>query len=308
MMSCIHSNEMEGGCGTSEHCTYCGAVLSIIESQEQNEPVTHECRISSVINEEQVSFDLSVTSSPLVIEGEKFTLFVANDISDEKRRHVMERIFFHDVINKAGSLHGLLDLLEESDDIREIKTTLKILHTVSSDLLEEILSQRDLAGAEKGAVHLNPAFFDAEILMIELAAQMRAHSVTRNRTIATTIPPHSIPICTDRTLLNRILTNMIKNALEATPDGGTIALSLRDNGESAAFSVHNDSVMSEAVRSQVFQRSFSTKGADRGLGTYSMKLLGEKFLMGKVSFNSEKQAGTDFTIEVPKEWRIIGEM
>jgi chemotaxis protein histidine kinase CheA len=39
-----------------------------------------------------------------------------------------------------------------------------------------------------------------------------------------------------------------------------------------------------------------------------MKLLGEKFLMGKVSFNSEKQAGTDFTIEVPKEWRIIGEM
>jgi sensor histidine kinase regulating citrate/malate metabolism len=57
--------------------------------------------------------------------------------------------------------------------------------------------------------------------------------------------------------------------------------------------------MPKDVRQQVFQRSFSTKGTGRGLGTYSMKLLGEKFLNGKVSFKSTAAAGTVFSLELP---------
>jgi sensor histidine kinase regulating citrate/malate metabolism len=48
----------------------------------------------------------------------------------------------------------------------------------------------------------------------------------------------------------------------------------------------------------MFKRSFTTKGIGRGLGTYSMKLLGEKYLKGKVGFESSKQNGTTFYIEI----------
>ena len=48
----------------------------------------------------------------------------------------------------------------------------------------------------------------------------------------------------------------------------------------------------------MFQRSFSTKGAGRGLGTYSIKLLGEKYLNGKVGFISEQGRGTIFSVEL----------
>jgi sensor histidine kinase regulating citrate/malate metabolism len=57
--------------------------------------------------------------------------------------------------------------------------------------------------------------------------------------------------------------------------------------------------MPEEVKLQVFKRSFSTKGKGRGLGTYSIKLLTEKFLKGKVYFISEENFGTEFTIEIP---------
>jgi len=49
----------------------------------------------------------------------------------------------------------------------------------------------------------------------------------------------------------------------------------------------------------LFQRSFSSKGSGRGLGTYSMKLFGEKYLDGEVSFESDRIKGTTFTISLP---------
>ncbi len=64
-----------------------------------------------------------------------------------------------------------------------------------------------------------------------------------------------------------------------------------------SFLVHNPAVMPEAVRAQVFQRSFSTTGdRNRGLGTYSVKLLVERYLGGRVSFRSEEGHGTTFRV------------
>ena len=52
-------------------------------------------------------------------------------------------------------------------------------------------------------------------------------------------------------------------------------------------------------RLQVFQRSFSTKGSGRGLGTYSMRLLTEHYLRGSVGFTSSAAEGTTFFASYP---------
>jgi sensor histidine kinase regulating citrate/malate metabolism len=59
-------------------------------------------------------------------------------------------------------------------------------------------------------------------------------------------------------------------------------------------------VMPEAVRMQIFQRSFSTRGTGRGIGTYSIRLLTEKYLKGTVVFTSSDPEGTIFFVELPK--------
>ncbi len=57
--------------------------------------------------------------------------------------------------------------------------------------------------------------------------------------------------------------------------------------------------MPREVQLQIFQRSFSTKGLGRGLGTYSVRLLTERYLKGSVSFTSSAEFGTTFRVRCP---------
>jgi signal transduction histidine kinase len=50
---------------------------------------------------------------------------------------------------------------------------------------------------------------------------------------------------------------------------------------------------------RIFSRSFSTKGVGRGLGTYSIKLLTERYLGGRADFVSNREDGTVFRVRLP---------
>jgi signal transduction histidine kinase len=107
------------------------------------------------------------------------------------------------------------------------------------------------------------------------------------------------PFVTDVALLVRVLVNMVRNALEAAPQG-PIRIECRRVGETYRFSVNNPGVIPDDVAAWIFTRSFSTKAAQgRGLGTYSMKLFGERVLGGRVGFTSDAGSGTTFFIEHP---------
>ena len=81
-LHCIHSGESNGGCGTSKFCKYCGAVNTILQSQgELNDLKTNECNI---LAEGNVALNLNVWAKTVDIEGEKYTFFIARDISDAK--------------------------------------------------------------------------------------------------------------------------------------------------------------------------------------------------------------------------------
>jgi signal transduction histidine kinase len=91
---------------------------------------------------------------------------------------------------------------------------------------------------------------------------------------------------------------MLKNALEATTCGGVVRLGVEVDNSSLSFWVHNEAVIPIEYQQRIFQRDFSTKGAGRGLGTYSMQLLG-RFLSGDVSYKSQQGYGTRFILTVP---------
>jgi signal transduction histidine kinase len=105
---------------------------------------------------------------------------------------------------------------------------------------------------------------------------------------------------TDPSLLGRVLINLIKNALEASMAGSVVTASCgRTAAGNILFSIHNDAVMPEKVRVHVFKRSFTTKGAGRGLGTYRVKLLTETYMGGHAWFESAAGHGTTFHVEFP---------
>ena len=93
---------------------------------------------------------------------------------------------------------------------------------------------------------------------------------------------------------------MLVNAFEATEKNGEVRFWVEKDAGLITFYVWNEGVIPKDVALRVFQPHFSTrKGKGRGFGAFSMKLLGEEFLSGKVDFTSTKGEGTTFRFSLP---------
>jgi PAS domain-containing protein len=296
-LHCIHSNITEGGCGTTIFCRYCGAVNAILKSQTDPKNIhIEECRISS--GEEEAAFDFRVWSKVITLENKPYTVFVVRDISDEKRRSVLEKTFFHDILNTAGGIQGIMGIWDEATD-SELDELIKLVKTASSTIIEEIRMQKDLLAAESGDLVIEKSSTDSLYILEEVKRIYQKHEVAEGKTIEIDPDANNVSFESDSRILKRIISNMLKNALEATTDGGTVTMGVNLIDNNIKFWVHNSAVMPEAVQMQMFQRSFSTKGSGRGIGTYSIKMLGEKYLKGKVSFSSKPEEGTIVVLLLP---------
>lgn len=296
VLKCIHAGKTIGGCGTTEFCKTCGAVNAILESQKGIKSV-QDCRILVENNE---ALDLQVTATPFKVEGEQFTIFVVNDVSNEKRRTILERLFFHDVMNSAGSIWGLSDLMNENEDLEELHKFSRMINQSADTLLSEIRQQRQLSAAENGDLELNIEKIESVAILNQVAEMYAKHEITGDKKIDLSQKTKSFHLDTDPVLLRRIIGNMTKNALEASIPKGTVTLCAIQKGDKCIFSVHNSNYIEREVQLQIFNRSFSTKGKGRGIGTYSIKLFGEKYLKGKVDFESSREKGTTFYLELNK--------
>ena len=300
VLHCEHAANCPSGCGTGEACVMCGAANALREA-EKGVANVQECRIRQ--HESGVSMDYRVSATPIEIDGQKLNLLTLIDISHENRRRALERIFFHDLLNTLGALSGYVQLMEDSNESdREIFRITAI--RLADVMAEEINEQRDLAAAENNDLVIRIEQVNARELLEQVVLQYRNHPQGRGRKI-TFAAADDVTLHSDKRLLLRIMSNMLKNALEATPPGGEVTLRCNPELDTVRFSVHNATAIPREVQLQMFHRAFSTKGGGRGLGTYSMKLLGERYLSGKISFTSSNEEGTVFIAEFPQSssWR-----
>ena len=295
VLLCIHANGNSLGCGTTKFCKQCGAVNAILDAINGVRSI-QECRILTVNHD---AYDFRVVATPYVTEFDQFIIFVIENISDEKRRQTLERVFFHDVLNSAGGISGLSGILGELTDIDQIFEMAKLINHSSENLINEIIAQRQLLAAEEGELKLNIVEINSITLLTDIQQLYANHEVSAGKTIVIDDQAIDFNIETDPVLLRRVLGNMTKNAVEASMPGSQVSLNATITGNKYTFSVHNSTVIDRDVQLQLFKRSFTTKGSGRGIGTYSMKLLGEKYLKGKVWFESTPETGTTFFIQLP---------
>ncbi len=297
-LNCIHSNETEAGCGTSKFCRECGAAKAIKKCKDENIVTEEECRITAARNGNQINYDFSVHAHPIFINNKRYTFFTVRDISSVKRREALERIFFHDILNTAGAIRGLVEILPESESEEERKDLENAIHNSINQLIEEILAQRQLRNAEDG--NLTPEFSNVSAnSIIEKVFEMYKNHELAHDNLTYKILENDITISTDQTLLVRSIGNLIKNALEASSANQKVEIGIDIKNENIIFYVKNDSVIPENVQLQLFQRSFSTKASKgRGIGLYSVKLIVEQYLNGKVEFVSNETEKTIFKIKL----------
>lgn len=297
-LRCLNSGCNEHGCGTSEFCYQCGANLVIRESLSGRSGV-RECNLlRRGAKGETEAFDLLVWGAPFELEGRKYSAFSIMDNSHEKRRRVLERIFFHDILNIAGGIQTYVESLAYDESCLSMDD-LHVIHQYTHRLVEEIKAQKELSAAENNELTVHPTEFDALELLEDTVAMYREHDAARNKTIRITPDSGYVTIFSDAVLLGRVLGNMLKNAFEASREGDTVAVGCTAADAWVEFRVSNSGVIPADIQTRIFQRSFSTKGADRGLGTYSLRLLTERYLQGNVHFTSTVEEGTTFLVRLP---------
>jgi nitrogen-specific signal transduction histidine kinase len=300
VVSCIHADSEQMGCGTSMACRYCGAVNAIIESQLTNKKSIKETSISSLSNGQQVSWELNISSTPITLADRVFYVINLQDISNEKKLKTLERIFFHDLLNTASGLNGLLTILKMGAYPDEVPELIARSEEASQEIIDEIALYRKLRAAEKGDIEVKIETGNSIALIESAIARISSHEVGKNKHIIIEEDSADIEFQTDKILLQRVIINLLKNALEATQEGGFVTAGINATGDKIRFMIKNAGVMSHDVQVQIFQRSFSTKDIGRGIGAYSIRLLTENYLKGKVSFVSNEIDGTIFTIEIPR--------
>lgn len=300
ILNCVNVDKNDEGCGHSEACEFCGNLSCIQQSLEDGKTHTNTSRV--LTKDTSVALDLVLNSTPYTINGQKFLLFSVKDNSDQMRRNNLERIFFHDIINIADGLKHISTIL--FDNPQEFPHFKEMVYELSHTLVDEIVAQRQLLAAENQDLAVNVSSVNSMNLIQTVKTNFKNMANSENKVIGISKSMLNIDFNTDNALAKRVIGNMVKNAIEASNPGQQITINCTEDDEYIIICVHNHTVMSFEAKMQVFQRSFSTKGKGRGIGTYSMKLLMEKYLHGKITFESEEGKGTTFSAHFPKNMKI----
>jgi K+-sensing histidine kinase KdpD len=296
-LQCEHATEGPGGCGTSLACRHCGAVMAIMTAHCLQEPVSDECWISMRREDKHRSIEFRAKATPLTIDDHEVMVFALQDISDEKRRDVLEQSFLHDARNLLGGILSWSEILNMDSD-QEASTSLRSLALQMRDLFTE---HSLLAQAEKGELVVVKEPLDLDAIGQSLQDTFSRHPNGAGKSLVVRIPPQVAAPVSDKAIVMRILINMVTNALEATKPGATIEVRYELSDHQPTFTVHNPGVISQEIATRIFQRSFTTKsGRGHGLGTYSMRLFAEQYLKGQVSFTSNYEGGTVFRLALPR--------
>jgi nitrogen fixation/metabolism regulation signal transduction histidine kinase len=294
-LGCIHAHTGPGGCGTSLHCRHCGAVLAILAAQTTSESATGECTLAHRDGERVVCAQYRVKITPLPLSGRTVLACVLHDITAARRRELLERVFMHDMRNLLAGLQAWSGQLREESPSETAQNVVRLVE----QLLGEVDSQSVLLRAEIGDLRAHMRPVHANRLMESVEVMFRNHPCSESKELVVQCLAEDRTLITDESLLVRVLGNMVKNAFEASPPASQVRLWFEDTVGGSAFHVHNPGIIPPSVAAHIFQPRFSSKGRNRGFGTYAMRLLGEHCLGGRVSFVTDAVAGTEFSIELP---------
>ena len=114
--------------------------------------------------------------------------------------------------------------------------------------------------------------------------------------------PHSLRVNIQKNLFQIAISHILKNAIEATPSGGRITISTKEDGNNVILTISDTgSGIEKKMIDRIFDPMFSTDDQKFGMGLSLVKQIVKEH-MGKISVKSKPGEGTTFTITFPVRW------
>jgi signal transduction histidine kinase len=216
----------------------------------------------------------------------------------------------HDFNNSLMSIIGYSDLLlQDPETLGDRVTTLdylKTMNTAGRDAAQVVSRLRDFYRGREiedvfSSVDLNKVIEESASLT---QPKWKTQALESGRTISLELDLEKLPaISGNPSELREATTNLIFNAVDAMPKGGTVTLrSRREAGDRVLFEVADTGTgMPETIRARCLEPFFSTKG-DKGTGLGLSMVFGIiKRHNGTLEIESAPERGTTFRIRFPVE-------
>jgi len=194
----------------------------------------------------------------------------------------------HAVANSSGSSTGECDVL-----LREMRSQVLRIRQV----LQEYLRFARMPKSERAAVSL-PAFLEKKLNFVQPLLDQKHVDLSR------TLDPNLPPVQVDAEQLWEAILNLISNAVDAMPDGGSLTVSAQRHGAEALLSISdngrgmNGRGMTEEEVRLLFVPFFTTKSDGTGLGlAYTQRVVNEHG--GKINCATARGKGSTFSIQLP---------
>ncbi|NAY91506.1 GHKL domain-containing protein [Muricauda sp. JGD-17] len=211
----------------------------------------------------------------------------------------MARQVAHEIKNPLTPLRLTVQSFERKFDPTDPNAQTKIKE-FSKTLIQQIDTMSNIAGAfssfAKMPAQQNETLNVVKIvkLALEIFNEDYIHFISDEEEIIAKL---------DRTQLIRVITNLVKNAIQAVPDveSPRILVTVASEGDTVKISVADNGIgISDDLKHKVFEPKFTTKSSGMGLGLGMVKNIVENY-NGTISFTSQIGKGTVFTIKFPKE-------
>ncbi|WP_144114104.1 sensor histidine kinase [Paraburkholderia sp. BCC1886] len=188
---------------------------------------------------------------------------------DQQRRELIANIS-HDLRTPLTSLHGYLETLSlKSETLSDAERKRYLAIALAQSLKVGRLAQSlfELARLEHGNVQLALERFSLVDVVQDVFQKFELPAEARQIELRAGIPPRLPNVYADLGMIERVLTNLLDNAIRHTPAGGHIDVDLAlQDGKVEVTVSDTGSGISPAQREALFERPFSASGAHRGGG------------------------------------------
>jgi signal transduction histidine kinase/DNA-binding NarL/FixJ family response regulator/HAMP domain-containing protein len=252
---------------------------------------------------------LSITAARLGGgEREGGVVWTIRDVSERARLERVKTDFVatasHELRSPLTSIKGFVELLSRSPGLGEREREFVEVILGSTDRLVELVNDLlDVARLEAGRMEVHPRLFELAEVVREAARLIEPLTAEKGQAVSLDLPADTPRALADPGHVHQIVTNLLTNAHQYTPEGGHIEVSVRAEGEWLALTVADDGRgMSEEELETAFERFVRSQDASTGtgLGLSIVRSLAE-LQRGSVEVASEPGSGSRFTVRLPAE-------
>jgi PAS domain S-box-containing protein len=213
----------------------------------------------------------------------------------------------HELRTPMNSIVGFSDLLAEEGRgplSPSYRTYIGHIRTGAAHLLDLINEVLDLSKIEAGRIELDRRNLAVEEAVAEVLSIIRPLAEAKSLRVECSLPP-DLEVCADPVRFKQVLYNLLSNAVKFTPDGGSVSLDGRCEGEWIRFAV-SDTGMGipaeehAAIFDEFHQVGTATRGVREGsgLGLAISKRLVELH-GGTIHVESQPGLGSRFSFTLP---------